>query len=298
MAVKRLLIVGCGDVARRALPHWLERYEVAALVRAPDPVIAAAGVRLLVGNLDRPETLAPLAGAADLLVHTAPPPETGADDVRTRNLLASLTRSQDRPQKSGAMLPQRVVYISTSGVYGDCGGAYVDESRAVNPQTARARRRVDAEAMLSRWCGEHGVALVVLRAPGIYAADRLPLAHLTRGLPVLAAEDDVYTNHVHADDLADMVSAGLSHGAGAYNANDDSEMKMGDYFDLVADRMGLPRPPRVRRAEAGERIPPGLLSFMGESRRLANHRVKAELGIRLRYPTVYDGVPRAGALHA
>ena len=294
MAKKRLLIVGCGDVARRALPQWLAHHEVAALVRSPDPSLAVSGVRLCIGDLDRPETLAPLAGAADLIVHTAPPPDSGVQDTRTRNLLATLVRTPD----GAAMLPRRVVYISTSGVYGDCGGACVDESRPVNPQTPRARRRVDAEEVLSRWCGEHGVALVVLRAPGIYAADRLPLAHLTRGVPVLSPEDDVYTNHVHADDLAAMVSAGLSRGAGAYNANDDSEMKMGDYFDLVADRMGLPRPPRVRRAEAAGRIPAGLLSFMGESRRLLNRRVKAELGIHLRYPTVYDGVPRAGAVHA
>jgi len=294
MPMKRLLVVGCGDVARRALPHWIERYDVAALVRNPDPALAAAGIRVFLGDLDRPETLSPLAGAADLLVHTAPPPDAGTEDLRTRNLLAALIR----PQKSGVMLPQRVVYISTSGVYGDCGGALVDESRPVNPQTERAGRRVDAETVLSRWCGEHGIALVVLRSPGIYAADRLPIAHLTRGIPVLAAEDDVYTNHVHAEDLADMLSAGLTRGEGTYNASDDSEMKMGDYFDLVADRMGLPRPPRVRRAEAAGRIPAGLLSFMGESRRLVNSRIKERLGIRLRYPTVFDGVPHAAALQS
>ena len=193
------------------------------------------------------------------------------------------------------MLPQRVVYISTSGVYGDCAGGYVDESRPVNPRTDRAVRRVDAEAVLSRWCAERGIALVILRVPGIYAADRLPLAQLGRGTPVLAAEDDVYTNHVHADDLAAILTAGLALGEGVYNASDDSEMKMGEYFDLVADRTGLPRPPRVRRAEALGRIPPVLLSFMSESRRLVNRRMKAELGIRLHYPTVCEGVPQAAA---
>ena len=195
------------------------------------------------------------------------------------------------------MLPQRVVYISTSGVYGDCGGDYVEESRPVNPQTGRAVRRVDAETVLSRWCGERGIALVILRVPGIYAADRLPLAQLSRGSPVLAAEDDVYTNHIHADDLGAIATASLSLGEGVYNASDDSEMKMGAYFDLVADRAGLPRPPRVRRAEAAARIPPALLSFMSESRRLVNRRMKAELSIGLHYPTVFDGVPRAAALH-
>lgn len=294
MAMQRLLVVGCGDIARRAMPHWLERYDVSVLVRAPEPALTAAGVRLLIGDLDQFDTLVPLAGAADLLVHTVPPSETGTEDLRTRNLIAAFSR----PQKSGAMLPQRVVYISTSGVYGDCGGAHVDESRPVNPRTERARRRVDAETGLSRWCGERGIALVILRAPGIYAADRLPMAHLTRGVPVLAAEDDVYTNHVHADDLAQMLSCGLIRGEGVYNASDDSEIKMGDYFDLVADRAGLRRPPRVPRSEAAGRIPAGLLSFMGESRRLVNRRVKAELGVRLRYPTVFDGVPRAAALQS
>ena len=291
MARKRLLVVGCGDVARRALPQWLERYDVAALVRAPDPALAAAGVRLVAGDLDQPETLAPLAGAADLIVHAAPPPQTGTQDVRTRNLLASLARAQ----KGRAMLPQRMVYISTSGVYGDCGGDYVDESRPLNAQTDRAGRRVDAETVLSRWCGERGIALVILRVPGIYAADRLPLAQLRRGTPVLAAEDDVYTNHIHADDLAAILTVVLSLGEGVYNASDESEMKMGEYFDLVADRMGLQRPPRVRRAEAAGRISPVLLSYMSESRRLVNRRMKTELGIRLRYPTVYEGVPQAAA---
>jgi len=292
MARKRLLVVGCGDVARRALPQWLERYDVGALVRAPDPALAARGVRLFPGDLDRPETLGPLAGAAELIVHAAPPPESGRRDVRTRNLLAALAR----PQKGGAMLPQRVVYSSTSGVYGDCGGDYVEESRPINAQTDRASRRADAEAVLSRWCGERGIALVILRAPGIYAADRLPLAQLQRGTPVLAAEDDVYTNHIHADDLAAILSAGLLLGAGAYNASDDSEIKMGEYFDLVADRTGLPRPPRVRRAETPGRISPVLLSYMSESRRLVNRRMKSELGVRLCYPTVYEGVPHAGTL--
>jgi nucleoside-diphosphate-sugar epimerase len=291
--MKRLLVIGCGDIARRALPQWLARYEVAALVRAPDPALAASGVRLIIGDLDRPETLAPLASAAELVVHTAPPPDSGAQDTRTRNLLASLARLQG----GAMMLPQRVVYISTSGVYGDCGGAYVDESRALNPQTARAARRVDAESELGRWCDEHRAGLVILRAPGIYAADRLPLAHLRRGVPVLAPGDDVYTNHIHADDLASMITAALCAGAGPYNASDDSEMKMGDYFDLVADRTGLPRPPRVSRAEAEARISPALLSFMRESRRLVNRRMKAELDVRLRYPTVFEGVPRAAALH-
>ncbi|OGA19111.1 MAG: hypothetical protein A3G25_06790 [Betaproteobacteria bacterium RIFCSPLOWO2_12_FULL_63_13] len=296
MAQGRLLVIGCGNVARRALPQWLQHYDVTALVRGPDPALAAAGVHLTTGDLDKPQTLLPLAGNADLVVHAAPPAESGTKDVRTRNFLAALdgrSGPSRAKRKSGAMLPQRVVYISTSGVYGDCGGDYVDESRSRNALTDRARRRVDAEIRISRWCGERGIALVILRVPGIYASDRLPLAQLERGTPVLTDEDDVYTNHIHADDLAAILTLALSRGEGVYNANDDSEMKMGTYFDLVADRMDLPRPPRVSRASAPGRISPLMLSFMSESRRLVNRRIKCDLGIRLRYPTVYEGLPQA-----
>jgi nucleoside-diphosphate-sugar epimerase len=284
--MNRLLIVGCGDIALRALPRLARSYQVFGLVRsvAQGQRIAALGAIPLAGDLDDRATLHTLAGGAALVLHLAPPGDSGERDQRTANLIAAMSA---RP-------PRRLVYISTSGVYGDCGGAWVDEARPVAPQTVRALRRVDAERALFAWGKQSGVAVVVLRVPGIYAAERLPLAQLKRASPVLRAEDDVYTNHIHADDLAGVCLAALERGGAGriYNASDDSEMKMGDYFDLVADRACLPRPPRVARAaaEAGA-IAEGLLSFMRESRRLANARMKAELGVRLRYPSVHEGVP-------
>jgi nucleoside-diphosphate-sugar epimerase len=190
-------------------------------------------------------------------------------------------------------LPERLVYISTSGVYGDCGGDWVDESRPVNPLSDRGRRRVDAEGVLLAWGAETGVNVSVLRVPGIYAADRLPIERLRRGTPALREEDDVFTNHIHAEDLAAICVAALERASagGIYNASDDSELKMAAYFDLVAERAGLPPPPRISRAEAQVQINPALLSFMGESRRLSNVKMKKELGVVLRYPTVFDGVP-------
>jgi nucleoside-diphosphate-sugar epimerase len=272
-SMKSLLIAGYGDVARRAASRLEARNAVHALSR-----------RLGV-DLDRPETLVSLP-EADAVLHCAPPPATGSADTRTTHLLAALSK--------GRILPARVVYVSTSGVYGDCGGARVDEARAVRPGTDRARRRVDAERQLALWCNERGVALVILRVPGIYAADRLPLERLRQGTPVLRQEDDVYTNHIHAEDLALIIVRALEDGApaGTYNASDDSELRMGDWFDLVAERSGLPRPPRIARSEAPGRIAPELFSFMSESRRLANRRMKEGLGVRLRYRTVFEGVPR------
>lgn len=190
------------------------------------------------------------------------------------------------------MLPRRFVYLSTSGVYGDCAGERVDETRPPRPQTGRATRRLDAERAVSDWGANEGVETVILRVPGIYAADRLPLERLARGTPALRAEEDVYTNHIHADDLAAIVVTALESGraSGVYNASDDSTIKLGDWFDLVADRAGLARPRRVTRAEAARAVSPELLSFMRESRRLSNERLKTDLGVRLRYPTVLDGL--------
>lgn len=282
------MIVGCGDIARRALPELSDRYRVTALVRSRDPAIAASGIGLVEADLDRPESLAFVAGHADLVAHLAPPAANGSIDVRTRNLLAALA-----PRGRGVMLPQRFLYLSTSGVYGDCAGEWVDEGRAPRPSTDRARRRLDAERGIAEWGESKHVEVVILRVPGIYAPDRLPLDRLIRGTPALAADEDVYTNHIHADDLAAIVVAALGRpGArGVYNACDDGPMKMGDFFDLVADRAGLARPPRVSRGEARCRVSEDLLSFMSESRRLVNKKMKAELGVRLRYPTVADGIP-------
>jgi nucleoside-diphosphate-sugar epimerase len=132
----------------------------------------------------------------------------------------------------------------------------------------------------------------ILRAPGIYAADRLPLERLRQGTPALAPQDDVYTNHIHADDLAHLALLALLRGRSgrAYNASDDTHMKMGEYFDLVADAFGLPRAPRLPRAELEQAVSPMLLSFMSESRRLDNRRIRRELKARLRHPRVEEAV--------
>ena len=287
--MENLLIVGCGDVARRALPELQRRYRVTALVRSPDPAIDAAGVGQIAGDLDDAASLAPLLGRAERIAHLAPPSAGGTLDTRMRSLLAALA-----PRGRGAMLPRRFVYLSTSGVYGDCAGEWVDETRPPNPRTERAMRRLGAERALGDWGERNQVEIAILRVPGIYASDRLPLERLARGTPALRPEEDVYTNHIHADDLAGILVAALeSTGArGVYNASDDGPTKMGEFFDLVADRSGLARPPRVSREEAARLLPPELLSFMSESRRLSNRRMKTQLGVRLRYSTVRDGIPR------
>ena len=286
-----LLIVGCGDVGMRVLKLLGGRggrWRVLALTSSPDRrgLLRAAGALPLLGDLDQPATLRRLAGLADAVLHLAPPPGSGQRDTRTAHLLQALARGQRL---------RRLVYGSTTGVYGDTGGALFDETRAVAPATDRGRRRVDAEQALRRFGRDQGVAVTLLRIPGIYAGDRPgghPRERLARGTPVLRAEDDVYTNHIHADDLARACVAALYRGRPqrVLHACDDTDLRMGEYFDLAADLCGLPRPPRISRAQAQQQLSPIQLSFMSESRRLLNHRLKQELRLRLRYPTVLQGL--------
>lgn len=289
---ERVLIVGCGDVGLRVARGLQGRVRLLALTSSPQRVLAlrGRGITPLQGNLDQPASLARLAGLATRVVHLAPPRSDDQAqwwrDLRTVALLRALRLRG---------LPLSMVYGSTSGVYGDCSGERVTEARAVNPGTPRAQRRVDAEKAVRHFGRAAHVRASILRIPGIYAPGReggTPRERVLKGTPVLQDADDVYTNHIHADDLARAVVAALWRGKPQrlYNVSDDSELKMGNYFDLAADLYGLPRPPRVARSTAQDELPLMLLSFMGESRRLENRRMKRELRLALRYPTVTDGL--------
>lgn len=287
--MQKILIVGSGDVARRILSQLAPHARVYALLR--DAGRAAewrnAGATPVLADLDERASLARLAGLADCVLHLAPPPGTGKRDTRTRNLLAALSK--------GKSLPRSLVYVSTTGVYGDCAGAVIDETRRLRPESDRAGRRVDAERCLRAWGARNGVPVSILRAPGIYAADRLPVERLQKGTPALVDGDDVFTNHIHADDLAAACIAAMRQGRAnrAYNAVDDTDLKMAAYFDRVAEAFGLPKAPRLSRSEAERALSPVQMSFMRESRRIGNRRLKNELNLRLAFPSVADGIADA-----
>lgn len=286
---KRVLIIGCGDIGVRTARLLLPHYRVFGLVRSTDAAaqLRTVGIIPIVADLDALRSLTRINGIADIVLHFAPPPTVGTADPRTRHLLAVLAQHKE--------LPQRLIYISTSGVYGDCGGDWVSETRSVQPVTARALRRIDAERQIRDFARRTGVQVSILRVPGIYAAERLPLERIKRGTPILCAADDVYSNHIHAEDLARMIMLAMHRGKNAriYNASDDGEIKMGEYFRLVAQTFDLPAPQPISRLEAQQTMPANLLSFMNESRRLSNTRMKRELRVGLRYPTVVEGLRAA-----
>ncbi len=303
----RLLLVGCGDVAARIATQVGTRYRLRAMLRhKPDSSAwqtwRALGATPIAANLDEPHSLKRLRGLATQVIYLAPPADAktaeGSTDPRLNRFLAAL--------HGGRSLPRRLTLIGTSGVYGDCQGALVNESRPLNPQTLRGQRRAAAEAILRRWARTRIGAVrttdltnptrkitnagSILRVPGIYAGNRLPVDRLHAGTPALRSEDDTWTNHIHADDLARISWLALSRGRSlrAYNASDSSTLKMGDWFDAVADASGLPKPERLPRDVLKDRVSPMLYSFMSESRRLDNQRLRRELRIKLRYPTVQD----------
>ena len=288
----RILVVGAGNVGLRCIALLRARYRVFALSRDSDPKRLAelrrAGAVPVRGDLDSRASLRRIGALAPAVLDLAPPPSRGTRDPRSQALIAALARSRRR----GLIVPERrrptVVYASTTGVYGDCGGACVDETRPVRPANPRAVRRVSAERAWRAAGASASLSVRIVRIPGIYAADRLPVERLRKGTPALAAEDDVFTSHIHADDLAAIMIRALQAGRSQrlYLAADDTRLRMADYFDRVADRKGLPRPVRITREEAERVLDANLLSFMRESRQIDNVRLKRELGYRLRYPDV------------
>ncbi len=287
---ERLLIVGCGDIGVRLARLARPNVRLIALTSNKDRIqeLRNLGITPITGDLDDPQTLSRLSGLGTRIAHLAPPPSVGEQDTRTQNLLKALLR------RSPA---RHLVYASTTGVYGNCSGEWVNETRPLNPTTQRAKRRVHAEGLMSFLGNARSSAIQVttLRVPGIYALDRengTPEARLKKGTPVLEPSADVYTNHIQADDLARACWTAVWRGPTqrAINTSDDTQMRMGEYMDWAADHFHLERAPRMGLEEALRTLPPMQLSFMQESRRLLNHRLKKELKLSLKYPTIKEGL--------
>lgn len=283
--MSHIYIIGCGDVGVRVAQLWQSRNaSVYALARsaASATALQARNIAVLSGDLDQPEKLQP-PPAHSVVYFFAPPPSRGATDPRMRGFLDAISNEQ---------LPVRVVYISTSGVYGDVRGAWVTEESPVNPTVDRSRRRLDAEQALQAWAARTGVPVVILRVPGIYGPGRLPVEVVKSGRPILSEAESMYTNRIHVDDLANIcVVAGEPRSPpGVYNVSDGHPGSMAQYFKAVADLLGLPRPPEVSMEEAKRVLSAEMMSYLTESRRMDNRKMLRELGVTLKYPTLADGL--------
>lgn len=285
----RVIIVGCGYVGKRIAKGELARgNQVLAIVRSDESkqALDGAGIDAVALDLDSPANDVFPATVDRGIYYFAPPPVQGTIDPRIRAFLDNI--------KPGA-LPQRVVYISTTGIYGDCHGDSVDEERTPCPQADRSKRRLDAETALREWSRRTGVKVVVLRVPGFYGPGKLPLARIRKGTPVLMESESPWSNRVHIDDLVTSCLAAMHHPApgDTYNISDGHPSTMTDYFNQVADAAGLPRPPQISLAQANKHFSPELLSYLSESKRIDNTRMREELGIQLAYPTLKEGLAAA-----
>lgn len=281
-----VFIIGCGYVGQRvARLENAQGRTVLCLARTDRAAeeLATRGYGVFPGDLDHPETLALPALQPSILYYFAPPPNHGGGDPRLTALLDQLVPGQT---------PDRLVYISTSGVYGDCGGAWVDETRPANPQSDRALRRWSAEQSVQGWCAARGTRAVLLRVPGIYGPGRLPIERLRQGLPVVRSDESPFSNRIHVEDLAAVcvAAAHAPDAGGIYNVSDGHPTTMTDYFLRVAALLGLPKPAAISMAEARERLSAGMLSFLSESRRLDNRKMLRELHVQLRYADLDRGL--------
>jgi nucleoside-diphosphate-sugar epimerase len=285
-AATDVLIIGCGDIGERVAR--LERSEartVAGLVRSEKSArhLRSAGIQPITADLDAPASLNNLPVKNAVVYYFAPPPDKGVTDPRLEAFVSVLTPSN---------LPKRIVLISTTGVYGDCHGEWVTEDRPPNPQVDRARRRLAAETTLQAWSKASGVSIVILRVPGIYGPGYLPEERLRSGEPVLREDESPFSNRIHADDLACICVAAARHEHPSllYNVSDGHPSTMTDFFFRVADVIGIPRPSAITREEAQHRLGPGMLSYLAESKRIDNRRMREELGVKLMYPDITAGL--------
>jgi len=277
-------IIGCGDIGRRVAKqisdlNQNQEYKISALARSAKSaaVNRSLGLTTLTYNLDETQTLDKKLFQGTEIYYFAPPPKVGKADSRLQNFLNQVGNA-----------PHKVVLISTTGVYGDCQGDWIDESRPLNPQTGRAIRRVNAENTLKHWAHQHQKPFIILRVPGIYSLDRLPLARLQKKLPVVRSCEAAFTNRIHADDLADICikAMGSEFNDEIFNTTDGNPSTMVDYFNRIADYAGLERPKQISLQEAEESLSAGMLSYAGESRRIDNIKLLTRLNITLNYPTL------------
>lgn len=283
---REVFIVGCGYTGFKVAQREQERgAQVRALARSSARAerLHSASIEPVSGDLDDRVSLRALSLDGAITYYFVPPPPDGVDDPRLRTLLDAV-----RPHAQ----PRRIVLLSTTGVYGDCGGMWVDEERAPNPQTDRARRRLAAEQELRAWARTHGVPFAILRVAGIYGPGRLPVERLQRGSPVLREAESPWSNRVHVEDLVSACVAAADHASSGriYNISDGHPTTMTDYFNRVADACGLPRPPQISMVQARTTLSAEMLSYLSESRRLDNSRMRNELGVIPRYPTLVNGL--------
>lgn len=290
-------IIGCGYIGKRIaqrLQRLNQTVKCYVASQASQDACTALGLEVQRFNLDEPGFGLPESSqqdfASSVLMYLVPPPRSGRVDTRMVHFIDYLQACENNTGQP----VQKIVLISTTGIYGDCAGEWIDESRPPNPQADRAYRRLDAETQLQTYCAQHDIDCIILRVPGIYAMDKLPLKRITSGEPIVRAEDSGYTNRIHADDLAAFCVEAMTEpvAAGIYNCCDGNPSTMNDYFLRVAEVMNLPAPPQISLQQAQAELSPGMLSYLAESKRISNEKLRRNFKTEFQYPDLKAGLKK------
>ena len=275
-----IVIAGCGYTGTRITEKLKsDRKRLIALTATSQ--IQIQGVESLQVDFDSPRRTVDSAGDVVCVIYLVPPPADGTRDTRIRNFFNTILHD----------IPKRLVLISTTGVYGDCQGAWIDEDTPANPQTDRARRRLDAEQFATDWTKQNDVGLAILRVGAIYGPHRVPLDRIRRGMTLPPASDSGYLNRIHVDDLtAICIAAAYSDSNGIFNVSDGYPMKMAEYMNLVSEIWGLPKVTVSSNPVDLEANSRAMRQYLNESRRIDNSRVIRELSVELQYPSAKQGL--------
>jgi nucleoside-diphosphate-sugar epimerase len=271
-------IIGCGDIGRRVSALY-DNQIIQGLIQSEASQFACeqANIKTTRINLDDAYHFTSEQFKDANIFYFAPPPPIGKTDSRLETFLKTIEGQ-----------PKRIVLISTTGIYGDSKGEWIDENTPTNPKADRAHRRLSAEHALQGWANNHNKEYMILRVPGIYAKDRLPLSRLKKGLAVVNESEAGWTNRIHADDLAQACKAAMhcEYKNQIINVTDGNPSSMTDYFNQVADYADLPRAPQISMKEAEKSLSEGMVSYLKESRRIKNDKMLNTLKIKLEYPNL------------
>ena len=215
------------------------------------------------------------------VLYTIPPNKEKTLDLRLQNFINSLNTR-----------PVRFVYLSTSGVYGDRSGKLTDESIETNPQTQRAKRRVEAELFLEKWCKKNNVRLVILRVSGIYGPNRLGTNRLNKNFTVISESEAKPGNRIHISDLVNCCINALrkKNLSKIYNISDGCHNSQTWFYKSVCEYSGINMPREIKVSEATRTWEETRLSFMRESRRLDSARMNNDLLDELKYSDPRNGI--------
>ena len=283
------VIFGCGDVGRRIAKSLIKAGastdDIYAYVQTAESAELCARLKVIALTVDLDSSVRDLSLCDESeLYYTVPPQKQGHQDLRSRALIQKWEQDSIKPKK--------VVLISTTGVYGDCSGEWVDENSNVNPQTDRAKRRLDSETVWRQWGVMNSVPVVVLRVPGIYSFSRLPRKRLLDRTPVVNPAECGFTNRIHANDLADVCIKAMELGVAdeVFNVTDGTPGKISEYLQAAACALGMDALPQITLSEAQTVLSPGMLSYLNESRKISNRKMLEDLDVVLKYPDMLQGV--------